>query len=491
MNKLTTRLLGNTTVWVWLITLFIFFYYLSTIRHGHGWGDDFSQYILHAKNIVNGVPYKKTGYITNSVFSIAPEVYPPIFPLLLAPVYAARGLDIDALKVPGIVCFCGFLVCFFFLVRDYIGARSALFSVVLLGFNPFLWDNKENILSEYPFMFFLFLTFLVILKLWPGNQSSIKLFLRHFIAGILIYLVIGTRSVGLVVLPSFILHEIFKNERAKYWYLYILVTVIVVGGLLILQNFYLNSSGESYQNQLQNYFSFKQINLNLKAYLQEFAPFWSGDGGSLGQLILYLILISSFSGLILCARNRITILELFTMAYLAVIYLWPMYQGNRFLLPVVPLMLLYSLYFCNHFDLKAGQKIVRPFYLSVFSLLTLSYFWFHYRADLSPKPDHIEDLAAQEFFTFVRYLPEDSRLVFDKPRVLVLYTERSAGVAPFCTENVEDLGKFFKEKKINYLALFSDDRTCRYDFVNMHPEAAPKVFENKSFVVYKIQTEKF
>ncbi len=40
-------------------------WHLLTIRAGHDWGDDFSLYIHHAKNIVEGQPYADTGYLYN------------------------------------------------------------------------------------------------------------------------------------------------------------------------------------------------------------------------------------------------------------------------------------------------------------------------------------------------------------------------------------------------------------------------------------------
>jgi hypothetical protein len=62
-------------------------FYLATMRQGHSWGDDFSMYIHHAKNIVEGVDYQATGYIYNPSRPIAPKTYPPILLLLLSPIY--------------------------------------------------------------------------------------------------------------------------------------------------------------------------------------------------------------------------------------------------------------------------------------------------------------------------------------------------------------------------------------------------------------------
>src|SRR5689334_21022175 len=73
--------------------------YLATLRAGQEWGDDFGLYVAHARNIVEGRPYDDTGYIYNPQNAVvSPRSYPPVFPLLLAPVYRLRGLDLTAMK---------------------------------------------------------------------------------------------------------------------------------------------------------------------------------------------------------------------------------------------------------------------------------------------------------------------------------------------------------------------------------------------------------
>ncbi|HEV2672560.1 MAG TPA: hypothetical protein VGU74_15810, partial [Gemmatimonadales bacterium] len=72
---------------MWRLALVVGVLYLATIRAGHGWGDDFAQYILHARNIAAGVPYTQTGYIYNPDNpEVGPRAYPPGFPVLLVPV---------------------------------------------------------------------------------------------------------------------------------------------------------------------------------------------------------------------------------------------------------------------------------------------------------------------------------------------------------------------------------------------------------------------
>lgn len=79
--------MDNNKYFIYLILAIISVFYFSTIRDGHYWGDDFSMYIRHAINIVEGRPYSESGYIYNKFRIVAPRSYPPVLPILLSPFY--------------------------------------------------------------------------------------------------------------------------------------------------------------------------------------------------------------------------------------------------------------------------------------------------------------------------------------------------------------------------------------------------------------------
>ena len=82
------------------VIILIGLFYTFTIRDGHNWGGDFSMYINHAKNIVEGIDYQDTGFIINLYGPIiSPESYPPVFPLLLSPVYYFFNLNFTVMKI--------------------------------------------------------------------------------------------------------------------------------------------------------------------------------------------------------------------------------------------------------------------------------------------------------------------------------------------------------------------------------------------------------
>src|SRR2546422_6821939 len=93
-------------------------FYIATMRDWHLWGDDFAMYIHHAKNLASGNAYGDTGYIYNPHYpDIGPRSYPPLFPLLLVPVYKIMGLDLASMKALNIFLFLVFLLLFYQLIR--------------------------------------------------------------------------------------------------------------------------------------------------------------------------------------------------------------------------------------------------------------------------------------------------------------------------------------------------------------------------------------
>src|SRR4030067_807201 len=101
-----------------LLILAIGLFYFMTIRDGHDWGGDFAMYIHHAKNIVEGEKYSDTGYVYNPDNPISPRTYPPIFPILLTPVYKLYGLDLNLMKAEVIIFSLSWLYLIFLLFKD-------------------------------------------------------------------------------------------------------------------------------------------------------------------------------------------------------------------------------------------------------------------------------------------------------------------------------------------------------------------------------------
>src|ERR1700756_4179273 len=77
---------------------------LATIQPGMTGGEDSALYLLHASNIAFGRPYLATGYIYSiETAKYSAAGYPPVFPIMLAPLFRLYGPDPHPYKVM-IVC---------------------------------------------------------------------------------------------------------------------------------------------------------------------------------------------------------------------------------------------------------------------------------------------------------------------------------------------------------------------------------------------------
>ena len=221
-------------------------FYFLTIREGHAWGGDFSLYIHHAKNIAEGLDYEDTGYIYNLYNpSLGPKTYPPIFPLLLAPFYKLYGLNLTAMKIEVIIMFLFFLFVYYMIFKHELPYKYLVMMIVLVGFNPYFWNFKDNVLSDIPFLMWTYLSLFFILKANQSKQSPRIQLLYSMFAGLLIYLSYGTRSIGIVFIPCLFIHDLIRYKRlTKYT---IRATLIFVF-LLVLQTVFLHSD-RSYFDQ--------------------------------------------------------------------------------------------------------------------------------------------------------------------------------------------------------------------------------------------------
>src|SRR6267378_259209 len=83
-------------LFVFLLLGIIFF---GTVQDGHDWGGDFSIYILQARNFTEHRAFDQNSYVPTVESMVNhPAIYPPLPSLILAPVYAAAGLNYRAFK---------------------------------------------------------------------------------------------------------------------------------------------------------------------------------------------------------------------------------------------------------------------------------------------------------------------------------------------------------------------------------------------------------
>jgi hypothetical protein len=456
-------------------------FHFVTIRAGHDWGDDFSMYILHARNLVEGRAYLDTGYIFNPRNPIGPTGYPPVFPALLAPVYALWGLDLVAMRGLIVLCFLAALVVLCVLVRPFLPWSYVLALTAILAFNPFFWRFKDHVLSDIPFLFFALLALLLIeraprLTTGVGKQIGLAV-----LTGAVLYLAYGTRTVGIVLVPVLVLHDLLRHRRpALATFLAVGVFVLAAGAQRLLM-----ASGTNY---LQMYtFNAAELLRQGEVYLWGPGVLWQGASADRPRRI-FIVMVSLLAllGYLLRCAQRPRACELFVPLYLLPVLLVRGFQDGRYLIPILPLYLAYALYAVS----RGATMLPRPARALALGLflapIAFGYGWYYMRADFGPIPDGVEKAETVAFFRYVRDHTEPGAVfVCRKPRALALYGGRPASVY-HRQGDAHDLWRYFRDIRASYLVLSPPDRPFWRDFVQAQTPQLRRVYANPDFELFRI-----
>jgi hypothetical protein len=209
----------TTFITLFLIISVLFLLNVLTFKKGHNWyNTDFAAYVHQSKSIVEGkldslysmdqYRYEKSTRATGSLMA------PWGFPLLLSPVYYFFGLNIFAMKVYINLFFVLSLWIMFLLFQDRLHDLENLFLVSIMGFSTWFFEFKENVLSDFPFLFFSLASLLLIKRFIIQNKIWINKFVSYSLIGLLIFISYSIRSVGLVLLPTLFIVQ-FSEARSS------------------------------------------------------------------------------------------------------------------------------------------------------------------------------------------------------------------------------------------------------------------------------------
>ena len=467
------------TITIILILFTIGTGYVLTLREGHSWGGDFSMYILHAKNIADGVEYGETGYIYNpSNPSLGPKIYPPLFPLLLSPVYAWFGLNLTAMKVEIILLFLANLTMIVLVFKDELPFSSLVALVVLLGANPYFWDIKDHILSDIPFLFFVFCCF------WGYSQAEMTTHQTVYavLTGIFLYLSYATRSIGLILLPSFLLSELLRFRKIRR------VAVIATTVSVILIGFH-----TMFFRETNSYFDQFALNLNdlprkSIQYVQALLIILDNGHARIFRYLLYLLssglaILGFFSRI----KKKNPFFEVFTLMYLGVILFWPANQGTRFMIPLIPLFLFYVFYGISHTKVFRKYRVEKPLFTILVVAVLIAYIGKYATLEYGSISEGIAKKETVELFEFVKqHTKEDDVLIFWKPRVLALFTGRRVSVYPQSPDDA-DFWEYLRHIQATYLLVSFEDPPFLFHLVENYHDRFDSVYSNPDFTVYKIR----
>jgi len=142
-------------------------------------------------------------------YPLGPVAYPWGTPLLLAPIYAAFGLDPLALKTLNILCWILFLLVLGFAFPGRVSGRFTALLVGLFAFNPTLLAALDRIHSDVPFLLFSTATLVFIDRLYVEERGLFQPFVDRFLIGALCAAAFLIRSNGGLLLLTIAALQIF------------------------------------------------------------------------------------------------------------------------------------------------------------------------------------------------------------------------------------------------------------------------------------------
>jgi len=465
--------------------------YILNLRNSHNWGGDFAMYIMNAQNLVNGTPYAQTGYVYNPDTAYwGNPAYPPVFPLLLAPFVAIWGVNLMMLKLPVILCAVSTLLVLNnkVLPKD-LPALSRIIFTIGLGLYPYYFFLTEEILSDLSFLFISYLALYRIDRQIQPDEGNLVRWGTWLVNGVLIYLAYGTRSVGIVLLAVVFFLSIFRLKRIS---LGAVATIIPALVLIFAQSVLIPEASGGYLTLLPN--TMPELIMTLMYAVSYYADYFFAlfpFENSWAQTAIFLILVTFFIiGAATRPKKALSSFDLFSIFLLGTLFVFPGYQGIRYLLPILPVYFWYSL---EGFEFIT-RSVKPPWLREGIPLLVLCSLLVYYGntyANSFPRPmEAIENPKTQEMFQFIRSeTTSDDVILFVKPRVMALFTQRKAVVMPV-PDPKRDTFAQMREFGVSFLA-YRQDRGEEYQpgllgFIQENPDHFQLIFENSDFQVYEV-----
>lgn len=461
-------------------------FYAATVRSGHLWADDYAMYVHHAQNIVEGRPYAETGYIYNPrVPAYSPGMYPPVFPLLLAPSYKFFGLNLLPMKLEQVTFFLLAMAAAYGLWWRDLGSRYALALIAILGCSPIFWLAKDSVLSDLPFLLFFYLAALIVQrargngKFWP---------VWAIVLGLTLYAAMGTRAAGIALIPGLVLY-VALWQRKLTRFTGIAVTVWIA--LTLLQRYWTGSAPGGYVEQVHA-ITAHSVLFNLAEYLRALAGFWVASvRNAFSFLVLAIVALLILAGIFFRDKRSFTIVEAFLVPYLGILLLWPYAAGVRAVFPVIPWMVFLALTGLSGLSEKFVPHYSRAAAWGLLLLLAIPFAEGYRVMNFGPIR---ENQGLPEFNQLCEAVrdqsgPEDV-FIYYRARALSLYTGRPASTYNYRGTEAE-LWRHLEKIHAGYLittSAFDDDHGFLNRFAQNHSEQIDLTYQNAKFSLYRIRS---
>ncbi|MGH7447132.1 MAG: ArnT family glycosyltransferase, partial [Longimicrobiales bacterium] len=389
--------------------------FVVTLRPGHSWHDDFALYVLHARNLAQGIPYDATGYLYNPGDPLhSPSVYPPGFPLVLAPLYALFGANLFVLKLVAIASFIAAVGVFALLIRPLLPTRFLAATMVLVGMQPFFARFKNLLLPDYTFVLLAFASLYLLRRLYERHDTSFRTILMGGAAGVCMAAAVSVRVVGVALFAALALYQVLQLRLPRAPVVVAGITALCLVGLQLM----LMPPESGYAVQISDVANLGNrppplYAIVLKRITDLFAStgvLWAprddlalGTLGSLEQAFMKAMIVVTGllagSGLIIRLR-RVSLLETFVLSYAAVLLYWG-FISSRYMIPLLPFVLFYAVV-AVRFLMERGGAAVRYGVVVLVLIVAGSYAVNLVQVQRSDHTVDVLDAPSAELFAYLR-----------------------------------------------------------------------------------------
>jgi hypothetical protein len=307
------------------------------------------------------------------------------------------------------------------------------------------------------------------------------------------YLAFAARSLGGLVFIALAINELVTCRRVRRP---ALAALALFAALALLQACCIHSD-RHYLDQFRG--GAGVLVAHAAWYAERAAAFWSNGHWALPAVVLAGgSLFLSALGFVAQTRRTLSLVALFAVLYLVVILLWPSYEAERYLYPLMPLWLLYTFSGLQHEWLQRRPLLRRGVLGLLLAGALVSYAGRYATLDRGPLRHGVATPGARQMFQYVSdHTPSDALVLFAKPRAMALFTRRTSA-APYVPQHDEQLLTYLHDVKASYFVVARcDDLFGRaanpeltrflHAFVARHPRRFVAVWANRDFTVYRVE----
>ena len=451
--------------------------------------DDAFMYTMHADNLCAGRRYADTCYVVNPENPyVGPASYPPGYPAVICVVKKLGG-GMKAIKAVNALSIGALALTLTLLPSSSAGTALSAGTAALVAMAPALWEHKDLLYSDIIFTLLLYLALLLHQTAGLRGKNWISA-----LEGFVLYIAYAVRPLGALLPAAFVIKDFYSGTlrgRAAVLRLAFFSVPVILQALFF----------PLFQYTAQLHSPIKESAFTgavhvLGYFFSGFNAFWtirpaSSALASVAALPLTLLLLGFYAA---GAARRFRVgkpeaMDIFTLLYIAAIAFFGMFDGVRYVFPLVPFLTWKALE-----NATEAKNLLRRAVPAIFVTAGVLFGWSYLvKADYKDISDGPTGKPAHEMFGYLSGTTKpDDTIIFFKPRTLCYFTGRKSSIYPPAGDD-EHFLEYFRKVGAGYLVVSRNseqDRKFLYEFVRRNGVLLEKEFENSDFKVYRIKSNK-